>query len=182
MSSPIGHSLLGGTAGYLFLPSRQMDGWRMLLFILLLANLPDIDYLLGYLTGNPNQWHQHWTHSIFFAVTVSAAVAVWAGIRHSGQAIRLGLTALAILMSHLLLDTMGRDTRYPFGIQLLWPLDTGFYQAPVTLFPGISKSSSSSTFLSSLFCLHNLRVVLIELGIFGPMFLGAVLLRRKRQK
>jgi hypothetical protein len=38
----------------------------LFVFILLCANVPDVDFLFGFAAGNPNLYHHMWTHSLAF--------------------------------------------------------------------------------------------------------------------
>ena len=68
MATPAGHSL----AGYIiFLIAKRRlllpAGWKGALLAVILSNVPDLDYIPGYITGSPNIFHHGISHSIGFA-------------------------------------------------------------------------------------------------------------------
>jgi len=74
---------------------------------------------------------------------------------------------------------LGKDTRPPIGIPLFWPVSDAACHFPVSIFSYVQKSSDSHTFLGSLLCWHNVRVVLEETGVMGIAF-GILYWVRKR--
>jgi hypothetical protein len=81
-----------------------------------------------------------------------------------------GIFVSLIIFSHLVADYFALDYSYPEGIQFFWPVRTNFYSSSVAIFRDVSKASSSSKFIGSLFCWHNLFTILIEMAITGPLF------------
>jgi len=72
MPLPIGHALAGVVLqqvrpGFFF-----TNRWRDALFFMLLANLPDADFLPGLLCGRPNLYHHGAFHSLGAALGVAA--------------------------------------------------------------------------------------------------------------
>ena len=92
------------------LPGRFRSKWIALLILLVAANLPDIDLLFGAVKGNPNLYHHQWTHSVFFcmaaALVLMMAMKRFSALDHG----RLALLLAGILLSHLLLDWLTKDT------------------------------------------------------------------------
>ena len=70
MPLPLGHTAIGLTTHELFSENiSAFDQWKMTLFIAVMANLPDMDVLLGLVfAGNGNAFHRGPTHSLTFAV------------------------------------------------------------------------------------------------------------------
>ena len=103
MCTPLGHVLAGyavlSRTSVSTIPSR----WMMLFFVVLVANLPDIDFLFGWSVGNPNRYHHLWTHSIVFAVLTGVVVgAVYTAVTHK-NGFKIGVVAASIVGSHLVL-------------------------------------------------------------------------------
>jgi membrane-bound metal-dependent hydrolase YbcI (DUF457 family) len=170
--TPIGHTL---ASVVLVQNSRirfQWVNWRWTLGLIVLSNLPDIDFLFGWMKGDPNFYHQEGTHSLAFIMSVGLlaglAVQVWG--RKGWRAGSLGFWILGV---HLLCDVFGSDSRPPIGIPLFWPFSELRVHSPVSLFGSVTKASDSHDFFPSLFCRHNGLVVLREIGIVG--LLGVVM-------
>ena len=182
MCTPIGHTLFGYSV---FLASplwNQWKAWRIFLFVLIVANMPDLDIVIGYIVGKPNLYHQHFSHSLFFVMCVSILLGWGSKWFLKGFGLKMGLLTAGILLSHLMLDFLGRDTSYPYGIQVFWPFSKEFFISPVRIVRSVSKSSASQTFIQSLFCWHNFWTVFSEIAVFVPLILGLRIWRKKRQK
>ena len=171
MCTPVGHSLLGYTIYLSIKDSKKRDHWIVPVGIILVASLPDVDFIFGYLSGDPNRYHHFWTHSLVFA----GLFGIIAGAGIAGLfrrfSFRFGFLGFFVIFSHIFLDFFTKDTSAPLGMQLFWPFSDNFYLSSVSLFQDVYKASSSSAFLKSLFVWHNLRTVLIEIAILGPMLL-----------
>ena len=77
MPLPFGHSLMGYSL-YEAIPNGEKSfSWRMLIVYVVVANLPDIDFLPGLIQGNPNKYHHHFTHSITFCMLVGTIFALY---------------------------------------------------------------------------------------------------------
>ena len=119
MPMPLDHTAIGAATCAVVLRNHQcLAQWRALLFIAILANLPDLDVLAGLVVnGNGHSFHRGVTHSLVFALAMgmifSQASRVWDDLRG------FGFTAcfLAIL-SHVAADAI--LTASP--VSLLWPL------------------------------------------------------------
>jgi len=118
MPLPLGHTAIGlaahetvqnGDHGY----SR----WGAFALVAVLANLPDVDIVLGLLfQGNGNLFHRGPTHSLLFAVLAGyAASQLW---RLWDRVPRLGFPlCFGLVFSHVLADML--LTTSP--VSLLWP-------------------------------------------------------------
>lgn len=146
---------------------RLAGALRMLGLAVLLANLPDLDFILELLLQR--RVHHTFSHSFVFALTFSALLAgVWALIRRERFALSFSLTGL-IYGSHILLDMLGGGP----GVQLLWPFTFAYIRFPLEVFPPVHYSRglldpSHGTF------------VLFEL-VFTAAILGATLWLKSRQ-
>jgi membrane-bound metal-dependent hydrolase YbcI (DUF457 family) len=118
MPFPLGHTAIG-LAAYETLEStdQRRSRWGTLLFITLLANLPDLDVVLGLLLqGNGSLFHRGPSHSLLFAILAGYAAArlgrVW------GRIPRLGFPlCFSIVFSHVAADMLFTTT----PVSLLWP-------------------------------------------------------------
>ena len=179
MCTPIGHSLAG--LAVCFYQKRVTVNMRLVLITLLLANLADLDFIFGWVSGNPNQYHHRWTHSLFFILSI--AIIVCAGLRlmRRPHYFKRGIYVGAVLGSHIVLDFFTRDRSFPYGVQLFWPVSNEFIISPVTVFHDVSKASSSTDFIPSLFCHHNLMTVLLEILILSPVLISILFLKYRRR-
>ena len=170
MPSTVGHALCGMScllAANSARPDRAipLTGRNALLFAVL-ANLPDIDFLVGYaLEGDLHAFHQGPTHSLLFAV----AAGVLAGFAWRGRLGHFSAAAVfsATILSHHVLDMLGGPAlgfnRSP-GLALLWPFDTTVWSAPFTVFPGIAHGA-----FSDLISWHNAKAIMYEILVFVPI-------------
>ncbi len=179
MPLPIGHSLMGYTIATSSRFKLSPNVWMNIFIFALLANLPDLDYLPGYLEGFPNRYHHHEMHSLGFAVLMGL-VAGLVYLRVVGKFWACFLPIFFAVSSHLLLDLLTEDFSDPRGMMLWWPLNSEFYDVSWKIFKSVNKSNHSADFFISLFTLHNLRVVLIELMIMLPLALAVTFTQRKR--
>lgn len=143
---------------------------RALAGVVLLANLPDIDYLPGLLVGELNRYHHLHTHSVgWVAVTSLAAWWVWRRWSALPQWSLLALIA-ALGLSHLGADLFSADGRPPYGIMALWPFSDTFFISPHTLFWRLRKTT-----VAEMFQWHNVQAVMVEIAWCLPLLVAAVL-------
>ena len=151
-----------------------MKGWAGLAFVVVLANLPDADFLIGAIVGRPRDWHRGPTHTLLAAVVVALLVAFaqWRGGRRFSHGF---LLAFALYGSHLVLDTIMPDRRFESGIPLFWPLTDYHVYAPLPLpagleaFLNIALGDTPGSFAASLLSWHAVAVFLIEGLLFLPL-------------
>ncbi len=70
MCTPVGHSL--AALGIFYLAGRRpsRDEIRRLGWFIVLANLPDFDFIPGILIGDPGRFHHTYSHSIGFVLLI----------------------------------------------------------------------------------------------------------------
>ena len=160
MPSPVGHALGGLAVGLLGsewpgatnrattrAPWLGRPAGRAALFAVLACS-PDLDLLVGA--------HSMYTHSLGAAVAVTVMLFAW--LRDP----RIALAGGAAYASHVLFDWMGHDTSPPLGVMALWPLSMEHYMAPVPVLGPVSRR-----YWLPGFWMHNFKVVLSELALFG---------------
>ena len=133
---------------------------------MVLANLPDIDFLAGYLwASNPHAFHQRATHTLAFAVLAGLlAGIVW---RRPFGLWPTSAVFIATILSHDVVDMFtGPAPGFNLspGLALLWPLYTEAISAPLTIFPGILHST-----LEDLISRHNVMAIMHEGVVFMPI-------------
>ncbi len=129
MPLPLGHTAIGWAAYHTVQPCASGDAaharsqrWAQFGFIAALANLPDLDVLLGLIAyGNGAALHRGPTHSLLFAImagyTASKMWRLWDRIPRFG----FGL-CFALVFSHVVADML--LTASP--VSLWWPLELNF--------------------------------------------------------
>jgi len=116
----LGHAAIGLTTQDLC--SRNHSGlsrWRVAVFIAVLANLPDVDVLIGLLLrGNGHAFHRGPTHSLLFALfmgfVASRAWTLWSQIPKMSFK-----SCVLIIVSHVLADVVFTNPPVSF----FWPLE-----------------------------------------------------------
>ena len=121
MPLPIGHTAIGLAAAET-IQGEPSSGSRIeqFIFITVLANLPDIDTLIGlFLQGNGDVYHRGPTHSLLFALVAGyAASNAW---RLWQRIPRFGFQFCSLLIfSHVAADML--LTASP--VSLIWPLES----------------------------------------------------------
>jgi len=117
---PLAHAALGLTTDELVGENQPIPSlWRKLALIGLLANLPDVDVVIGLiLQGDGSVFHRGPTHSLLFALGIgwlaSRAWRWW-----STTASPSLLWCASIIFSHILADAL--FTSAP--VSLFWPLE-----------------------------------------------------------
>lgn len=121
MPLPLGHAAIGLTVCDLFCKNYSIaDLKKSFLFILILANLPDLDVVLGlFVQGNGNIFHHGPTHSILFALVGGVIAAntrkLWARIPKLSA-----ISCFLIILSHTLADVILGDST----VALFWPFES----------------------------------------------------------
>lgn len=176
MPSPVGHSLIGLAVGLAWLlprGSRSELGTRLracgpyIPWLLLAANLPDLDYLPGLLVGDLNRYHHLYTHTLGWAVVTSALLALGWRRFSAGSCAACFLLALTLQASHLLADIFTADGRAPYGIMALWPFRSEYVHAAITVFPMPRKAT-----VGEMFQWYNVGVMAREALVVLPLWLA----------
>jgi len=128
MPSQIGHSL-AGLCGFGLVEKRLVPETRkwLLLGSILLANLADVDLLLGLLFGDYDRFHGQATHSITAVVVVGLVIAVLAK-QWNPNRLTWGIWGGGLYLSHIILDLLGGK------VQILWPLSQAYFGVPWKVF------------------------------------------------
>ncbi len=182
MASPIGHTLCGFTCLIAVeitqSPKFRALDWKNAALFAFLANLPDIDFFIGYLfSSDPHRFHSGPTHSLVFALTAGVFFGCLF-FRRLGPVLSW-LIPTGVILSHSLIDlftgpALGFHTSY--GVSLLWPLEEGRIRVPLSLFLGVHHDN-----WERLLSLHNVWVMATEIIGFLPLiFILSIWSARKR--
>ena len=158
----LGHIVVGIAAArsYQADPAAARASFGAIAFWSALSFLPDAD-VIGFAFGvrYEDEWgHRGATHSLVFSCALGVALGVLARVVHR-PALRTGVTASLVLVSHALLDTL---TDGGLGCALFWPFDLTRYFAPWTPIP---VAPIGLAFFSP----YGLFVAATELVLFGPL-------------
>jgi membrane-bound metal-dependent hydrolase YbcI (DUF457 family) len=119
MPLPLGHAAIGVATCEITTGTACVPNWKRLLFVSALANLPDLDILMGLVfTLNGNAFHRGPTHSLVFAL-LSGFIAAYAGnkwLRIRGIGFR---HCFLMVLSHVVADAFLTDS----SVSFFWPLE-----------------------------------------------------------
>jgi hypothetical protein len=155
--SPVTHAAAGLLGWQTAADKKNL---KTLAFFILLANLPDLDFVFYLLLGEKVVGlHQYYTHNVFFAGFT--ALVFWAFFKTKKE--RLAL--LLVAFSHLALDFLTIDGVPPIGFRLFFPLSGQLFNFGI--FPNLMKGT-----WAEVYSWHNLQVVCFEAAIsLVPLFL-----------
>jgi inner membrane protein len=160
-------------------PARTCP-WQRLAFYLFAANAPDLDFIPGFLMGAPDRYHHGISHSLGAAVLFASIFSLFLPLLKYHATGRYFAIALSLYCSHIVLDYFSIDNSPPYGQPIFWPFTTAYYIAPITFLPDVKRISSSTLgFITSLFSLHNLFAMTVEVLLLLPITLLQLVLRRK---
>jgi membrane-bound metal-dependent hydrolase YbcI (DUF457 family) len=176
MPSPVGHTIFGLAFARVSNVPLARNSWTEVAVVAFLANLPDLDFLPGYLLGEPTLYHRSISHTLLAAIAAGVVTALV--YRALGREVLPYLMLGAALFgSHLLLDV----TTGP-GVPLFWPLLDGDVQTQWSVFMELDKAGTSEGFLRSLLSGHNAMVALWEAVLVLPVLLTAELIRTRDRR
>jgi inner membrane protein len=171
MPTPVGHSIMGYIIYRATTSSFGVHQWQFTAFCLFTANAPDLDFIPGFLIGDPNRYHHGVSHSIGFAVLFALVCSLFLSLLKKEVIGKNFVLFFFLYCSHIVLDYLSIDTRFPYGVPLFWPLSNAYYIAPFAFLPDIRRTSSSLEFIPSLFSLHNLWATSVEILLLFPFIL-----------
>ncbi len=164
MALPIVHA----AAGYLIQQQDRASGrglWPCAVAVLV-ANLPDFDFLVGFAVGEPGLYHRGFSHTVLAALLFGAVAGIFYRRLTGASWLRGAVVLASIYGSHLVVDALTVDARAPHGAQFLWPLTDAYFVAPVTIFGEILVDGSArAPFLRSIFNAEALAVLARETAI-----------------
>ena len=127
MPTSIGHALGGYAAADITADSggRRPPLAAFLFLAIFVANVPDLDFVPGYLLGHAERFHRGASHSVLGGVLATLVLAPLAGRLFGGSLRRWAFLVSAVYASHLILDLLMRDPTGGPGIAFFWPfIDT----------------------------------------------------------
>ena len=144
MPTPIGHALAGLAVAWSAEPPAaarslgQALARPLTVACMALAVIPDLDLLYP-------PMHRTATHSIgaiILVTIIAAGVTGWVTGRINW---RIAFVCAAAYASHIVTDWLGTDRNYaPYGIQVFWPFDNGWYISGWDLFLPVERRNPFS--------------------------------------
>lgn len=184
MPLPLAHSLVGyefaAATGVRF----RKHTVTAALFSLVVANLPDLDFIPGALANEPVLYHRAIAHTLPAAVLcglIISAVVTRFG-RRFGE---IALLGFLVYSSHLFAD-MVHFGGGNIGVQIFWPIDDGWYAIKTPLMHTstpllhFTRGQDSAGFFASFFSLSFLRASVLQALLFAPLLLPAWWIRARR--
>lgn len=182
--------------------------WKPFLFVLVFANLPDIDFIPGILIREPSVFHRGLMHSLGMGVIISFLAAlvivkftrpptqgysaranhsfyrptleVSSGKRRGAKFLNVFLLGLLLYILHVTMDffTVDDNPSNGIGLPVLWPFTAEKFIASCRPFVNFKFTTGPYMLGNSLF-LHNTQVIIRQVL---PFSLIAGIVYRKRKK
>ncbi|MBI2836826.1 MAG: metal-dependent hydrolase [Acidobacteria bacterium] len=166
MATPLGH----GLAGAIICLGCRRVGWQApsMAAAVIVANLPDADFLPGILVGWPSRYHHGASHSIVAAMICALAIGIWSAAgKHHPTPARAGILLGVCYLSHVIIDYFTVDTGTAVGIPVFWPFSHDLFIAPHPIFGDVKRDN----FFDLAILRHDLWNLVIESAVFLPLFL-----------
>ncbi len=161
---------------------RFLKSWQWLVVCMFFASVADADFIPA-LFGRldlANRFHRHLTHTLLFAVILSAVAFGVLKLLRTPHGGRRTMIVFSCMASHILLDLLGKDFRPPLGIPFLWPFTQRSFKIPVEIFIDLHKDT-----YAEIFSLRTIGILAHETLLFGAIFvlvLGLKLLRSEKER
>ncbi|MDJ0601916.1 MAG: metal-dependent hydrolase [Crocosphaera sp.] len=168
MASPIGHGLAGCLGFFLVGKNTQFlkyySSKRLIATAIIIANLPDIDFILGYLFYQDfNAIHRQFTHS--FLVGFIVCIVIFYCLRcYKKISYSFLIWLWGLYFSHVLLDMLAYDRYLPAGVQCFLPFTSNYFAFPISILGGLS-------FTGGIIQLNNFLTVLQEIVVIPILYL-----------
>jgi len=161
----------------------RRDTGTALLFSIVVANMPDFDFLPGALRNAPGLYHRTVAHTIPAAIVCSLIVALVV-TRLRGRFTEIFVLSLLVYCSHLAADMInfGGSNR---GVQLLWPFSDAWFSIWTPLASQVhsplvySRGQGTRGFFADFAGFEFLRALILQGLLFAPLLLVGWSIRRK---
>jgi membrane-bound metal-dependent hydrolase YbcI (DUF457 family) len=185
MPSPVAHSIAGLAIAHFALRRRQRPSGeqrsrqsgdsslqQVFWFVALVfaANAADLDFLPGFLIGDPNRFHHRATHTLLAVLLFGLGTTAVARLAGFGPWRRFGVSMGLSYFTHIALDLVTLGTKEPYGMEIFQPFSSEPLMAPIHLFLDIRREGDLTTFVPSLAQWHNAEAIVRELLIMGGLW------------
>lgn len=167
MPSPLAHAAAGYAVYEIFRQrgqAQRAEGAlvtaKRFILVVVLTMLPDVDSVVGLLSGNFGRFHNNATHSLFVGLLAAAIVGLLMSRVQAGRFAPWFFLTLLLFELHVVMDyfTIGR------GVMAFWPFTAERYLAPVSLFYGFHWSDG-------LLSVSHLWTIVTETAFSAALFL-----------
>ena len=174
MALPIAHGLIGASVVVALWQNKPSESiWRPMILGVLVALLPDLDFIFTWFLNLSSDWHRGFSHSIVFAYLFGWGASRLLGRRDFRSVLVIGTAAA----THGILDAL---TSTKGGVELLWPFFSERFASGLFEYPDVLDVRFS--FQDDLLLIRGpLRLIELCFGetlIFAPVFLLSILYRR----
>jgi hypothetical protein len=180
---PLAHSIVGYSFAAATGIRFRRQALTAILFSVVVANLPDADFLPGALANHPSMYHRTIAHTLPAALV--CGLIIGAVLTKFGKRFwEITLLGTVVFASHLLADMLDL-TGTNHGVQILWPLSSNWYSIdmPVQRYRAwfeFDRGKDSIGFFASFFSFQFVRAVIMQALVFTPLLFPALWLRRRR--
>lgn len=176
MATPLGHSLAGFVVYKFFYPEDKKINWLRAISLILIANLPDLDFLPGFLAGSLNRNHHGIIHSLGFSLLAAAALGFVFQKWLKRNFLKSWGIIFLTLVFHLLIDFFTLDLSRPAGGKFLWPLSNNFFISKLPILPPFWRDRWPDIFQP-----QNIATLLVEGALFGLIIIVIENIRKNPQ-
>ena len=177
MPTPVAHTLAGFAVWLGSNQQAKRQTGLLVLLLVLVSNLPDVDFVAGYFVGDPRVYHWRATHSVLAAISVAIVFGLLFRSR-LGTFQRAAWAGGVAYGSHLMLDMlMGQPHDPSIGLQLFWPFSQQRFMAPWEVFHMAPHSIEWLGPLRTLFSRAILPVIQREVLVIVPVIVAIAALR-----
>ena len=180
MPSPLGHGILG-TAIYLAGTNAESRSRALFVIILFASVLPDLDFLPGFMIGDPLAFHHGASHSFAFAVLFGAMAYLLTLKVRKEMAFCVGVLVGLAFASHVVLDMLSVGAGGARGVPILWPLSDQRYGIKLNIL-GHFHHEGFRRGIWSVIQWDNVPALLREMVVIGIPVLVMVWRDRQRQR
>lgn len=186
MPLPLAHTV----TGYAFAAATgvrfRKHAVTAVLFSVVVANLPDLDFIPGALANEPVLYHRTIGHTLPAALLcglIIGAVVTKFGPRFW----EIAFLGFVVYSSHLLAD-MVHFGGGNIGVQIFWPFDQAWYAIKTPLMHGthpalhFKRGQDSAGFFASFFSFQFIRASVLQALIFVPLLFPAWWIRARTER
>jgi membrane-bound metal-dependent hydrolase YbcI (DUF457 family) len=150
MPSPVGHTLFGLGMYIAWCKNLKFfyKEWKLFLWIVVCANLPDFDLFVGIAMGNLSKVHQGVSHTLGFALVVWLVTYITLKAFKARYAVSVSFLSFLLVLLHIFLDAFNNDSRPPIGVRLLWPFSDKYFRWYPLFYP-VPHSKITDVFSNS---------------------------------
>jgi membrane-bound metal-dependent hydrolase YbcI (DUF457 family) len=161
---PLGHMTIGFAAYEISSNNTAFPWWKTVVLVGILANLPDVDVLIGLLfRGNGWAFHRGPTHSLVFALLMACFASriwkVWSSVPRISF-----LSCFFVILSHVILDSLIGSSAVP----VFWPFEISWATGHIGWGGVVSSVFLDSFSEADILMVGGLAVILIRLIKIHP--------------